>query len=247
MDSAGEVAGPARDAASAHEPGASAHEPGGVAIAGEEPDSRRSAALQRGVEGQGSIQPGRNSTSTWASCRSGPGKASRSSSIWQSTLRTQIEACEQSLETMLAPNAERDLLRSLPGVGKILSAVIALEIGDIARFGNAQRLVSYAGLVPAARESAGKKRAGKCPGDCNTYLKWAFVEAANVIAVHHKSWPERHVAQLYARVKHRTKLHGKAAVAVGRHLAEASYWVLSKRELYREPESNRQALSSPHG
>jgi transposase len=162
-------------------------------------------------------------------------------------LETQIEACEQSLETMLAPNAERDLLRSLPGVGKILSAVIALEIGDIARFGTAQRLVSYAGLVPAARESAGKKRAGKCPGDCNTYLKWAFVEAANVIAVHHKSWPERHVAQLYARVKHRTKMHGKAAVAVGRHLAEASYWVLSKRELYREPELNRQALSSMHG
>jgi transposase len=162
-------------------------------------------------------------------------------------LVTQIEACEQSLETMLAPSAERDLLRTLPGVGKILSAVIALEIGDIGRFGNAQRLVSYAGLAPAARESAGKKRPGKCPADCNTYLKWAFVEAANVIAVHHKSWPERHVAQLYARVKHKTKMHGKATVAVGRHLAEASYWILSKQELYREPQSKRQALSSTHG
>ncbi len=140
-------------------------------------------------------------------------------------LERQIEACEQSLETMLAPNAERDLLRSLPGVGKILSAVIALEIGDIARFGSAQRLVSYAGLVPAARESAGKKRPGKCPADCNTYLKWAFVEAANVIAVHHKKWPDRHVAQLYTRVKHTTKMHGKATVAVGRHLAEAAYWI----------------------
>jgi transposase len=162
-------------------------------------------------------------------------------------LEMQIEACEQSLETMLAPNAERDLLRSLPGVGKILSAVIALEIGDIARFGSAQNLVSYAGLVPAARESAGKKRKGKCPADCNTYLKWAFVEAANVISVHHENWPERHVAQLYARVKHTTNMHGKATVAVGRHLAEAAYWILSKLELYREPKSNRQALSSTHG
>lgn len=162
-------------------------------------------------------------------------------------LGMQIEACEQSLETMLAPNAERDLLRSLPGVGKILSAVIALEIGDIARFGSAQRLVSYAGLVPAARESAGKKRQGKCPADCNTYLKWAFVEAANVISVHHKKWPERHVAQLYARVKHKSKMHGKATVAVGRHLAEAAYWILSKQEVYREPKSNRPALSSTHG
>jgi transposase len=162
-------------------------------------------------------------------------------------LETQVAACEQSLETMLAPNAERDLLRSMPGVGKILSAVIALEIGDIARFGSAERLVSYAGLVPAARESAGKKRPGKCPADCNGYLKWAFVEAANVIALHHKKWPERHVARLYARVKHSTKMHGKATVAVGRHLAEAAYWILSKQELYREPKSNRPALSSTHG
>jgi len=78
-------------------------------------------------------------------------------------LEMQIQACQQSLETMLAPNAERDLPRSLPGVGKIVSAVIALEIGDIARLGSAERLVSYAGLVPAARESAAKKRRGKCP------------------------------------------------------------------------------------
>lgn len=164
-------------------------------------------------------------------------------------LEGQIADCEQSLEAMLAPNAERDLLRSLPGVGKILSAVIALEIGDIARFGSAQRLVSYAGLVPAARESAGKKRKGKCPADCNTYLKWAFVEAANVISVHHHHWSERHVAQLYARVKHKTNLHGKATVAVGRHLAEAAYWILSKLELYREPKPklDRPALSSTHG
>jgi transposase len=162
-------------------------------------------------------------------------------------LEKQIEACEQSIETMLAPNAERDLLRTLPGVGKILSAVIALEIGAISRFECAENLVSYAGLVPAARESAGKKRKGKCPADCNTYLKWAFVEAANVISIHHKKWRQRHVSQLYACVKHRTKMHGKATVAVARHLAEASYWILSKQELYREPKSNRKALSSTHG
>lgn len=162
-------------------------------------------------------------------------------------LERQIGDCEQKLETLLECNAERDLLKSLPGVGKILSAVIALEIGEIGRFASPQNLVSYAGLVPAARESAGKKRQGKCPADCNTYLKWAFIEAGNVIAVHHKKWWGRHVAQLYERVKHNTKMHGKATVAVGRHLAEAAYWILRKQELYREPNSKRQALSSTFG
>ena len=148
---------------------------------------------------------------------------------------------------MLYPSAERDLLDSLPCVGKILSAVMALEIGDVRRFSGPDRLVSYSGLVPVARESADWKRQGRCPRDCNVYLKWAYVEAANLVSVHRRRWPERHVAQLYERVKESTKLHGKAVVAVGRHLAEASYWILKKQQLYQEPKSKRNALSSTHG
>jgi transposase len=162
-------------------------------------------------------------------------------------LDQQIEDCEQKLEVLLETSAERDLLKTLPGVGPILSAVIALEIGDIARFATAQHLASYAGLVPAARESAGKKRKGKCPADCNTYLKWAFVEAGNVVARHHKNWTGRHVAELYRRVRQNSRMHGKATVAVARHLAEASFWMLTKQQIYREPNGPRPALSSTHG
>jgi transposase len=162
-------------------------------------------------------------------------------------IESQIRECEKQLETILYPNLERDLLKTLPCVGKVLSAVIALEIGDVHRFADARYLVSYAGLVPTARESAERKRQGKCPPDCNVYLKWAFVEAANLIAAKQKSWPESHAVRLYQRMKHNTKLHGKAAVAVARHLAEASYWILSKQEGYREPSQKRQVLSSTHG
>jgi hypothetical protein len=42
------------------------------------------------------------------------------------------------------------------------------------------------------------------------------------------------VARLYDRVHHR-KGHQKAIGAVARHLAEATYWMLSKEESYREP------------
>ena len=69
------------------------------------------------------------------------------------------------------------------------------------------------------------------------YLKWALVEAANLIASKQKTWPERHAVRLYQRVKQNTKMHGKAAMAVARHLAEASYWILTKQEVYREPKS----------
>lgn len=162
-------------------------------------------------------------------------------------LETQIGECESHLETMLYPSVERDLLDTLPCVGKVLSAVLTLEIGDVRRFAGADRLASYAGVVAAARESADWRRQKRCPRDCNVYLKWAYVEAANLISIQRRRWLGRHVTQLYERVKHSTKMHGKATMAVARHLAEASYWMLSKQEAYREPQAKRPALSSTHG
>jgi hypothetical protein len=55
------------------------------------------------------------------------------------------------------------------------------------------------------------------------------------------------VVKLYQRIK-RAKNHQKAVVAVGRHLAEAAWSVLTKLEVYREPHHWRQqALSSTRG
>ena len=68
----------------------------------------------------------------------------------------------------------------------------------------------------------------------NRYLKWAFAEAGNSVAVNHRRWPERHVSQLYLRVRSR-KGHPKAVGAVARHLAEAAFHVLSRQEEYRDP------------
>jgi transposase len=162
-------------------------------------------------------------------------------------LETQVGECEQKLEQILYPNVARDVLDSLPCVGKVLSAVLALEIGDVRRFAGPCALASYAGVVPVARESAEWKRQEGCRRDCNLYLKWAYVEAANLISIHRKRWAGRHVAQLYERVKQSTRMHGKAAMAVARHLAEASYWMLSKQQVYREPHFPQQVLSSTHG
>src|SRR5438128_9400120 len=70
--------------------------------------------------------------------------------------------------------------------------------------------------------------------DVNRYLKWAFVEAANSVAVNHRRCPERHVSQLYDRLRQR-KGHHKAIGAVARHLAEAAFHVLRRQETYWDP------------
>jgi len=156
----------------------------------------------------------------------------------------QILAFEQRLRTVFAPTPELALLRTLPGVGWVLAVVIWLEIGEVARFPSAAHLAAYAGTTPRVHASGGRIHYGPLRGDINRYLKWAFIEAASTICLHRQVRPHRHVCRLYARIQQR-KGHPKAVGAIARHLAEASYWILSKREPYREPAAH--PVSSTEG
>jgi len=75
---------------------------------------------------------------------------------------------------------------------------------------------------------------GQVCGNVNRNLKWAFVEAGNLVVINQRRLAGSHVVRLYQRIR-RAKYHQKAVVAIARHLAEASYWVLTKQEVYRDP------------
>jgi len=146
----------------------------------------------------------------------------------------QIHQVEERLEELVEVTPAMQRLRSLPGIGVILAATIALEIGDVGRFPSAAHLASYAGTTPRVHASGGKVRYGHLRPDVNQYLKWALVEAANSVAVNHTRCPQRHVSRLYWRLRQR-KGHSKAVGAVARHLAEAAFYVLRRQEGYRDP------------
>jgi transposase len=149
-------------------------------------------------------------------------------------LSAQIREFERRLEELVKVTPEMGRLMSLPGVGVILAATMALEIGAVQRFASAERLASYAGTVPRVHASGDRVRYGRTRPDVNRYLKWAFAEAGNSVAVNHRCWPERHVSQLYVRLRAR-KGHSQAVGAVARHLAEAAFHVLSRQQGYRDP------------
>ena len=146
----------------------------------------------------------------------------------------QILAFEHRLRTVFALTPELQLLRTLPGVGWVLAVVTWREIGDIARFPSAAHPAAYAGTTPRVYARGARVRYGPLWGDVNRYLKWAFIEAASTVCLHRQVRPHRHVSRLYARTQQR-KGHPKAVGAVARHLAEASYWILTKQEPYRDP------------
>lgn len=70
------------------------------------------------------------------------------------------------------------LLRTVPGIGDILSLVLLYEMHAIERFPRVQDFVSYCRLVKCAKESAGKRYGTSGTKIGNAYLTWAFSEAA---------------------------------------------------------------------
>lgn len=144
-----------------------------------------------------------------------------------------IQALEVQIKELFEETEQHAFLKTMPGVGFILAVVILQEVGDIGRFASAERFASYSGVTPRVHASGGKVRYGRLRPDTNHYLKWAFSEAGNSVAVNRNRFPQRHVSQLYHRIRSRAG-HAKAVGAVGRHLAEATYWILSKNEVYRE-------------
>ncbi len=145
-----------------------------------------------------------------------------------------IRTVEGRIREVVRETPTMQRLKSVPGVGDILAIVLALELGDVQRFPNAEHLASYAGTVPRLHESGGRRWQGQVRTDVNHYVKWALVEAVNIIVLNQEAWQDQHVVELYQRLR-KHKGHAKAVVAVARHLAEAIYWVLTKDEDYREP------------
>ncbi len=149
-------------------------------------------------------------------------------------VQSQIDELERKIRELVQATVEMGWTKSLPGIGWILSAVIALEVGVMKRFASAERYASYAGTTPRVHASGDKTRYGRLRTDVNHYLKWAYVEAAHSVCLHRKRYPERHVSRLYERIRAR-KGHEKAIGAVARHLAEATFHVWMRGEAYRDP------------
>ena len=115
------------------------------------------------------------------------------------------------------------LLRSIPGVGKVLAMTILYEVHDVARFPTVQDFASYARLIRCVRESAGKRSGTSGSKIGNAHLKWAISEAA-VLMLRHGD-----IDKLRNRL---LRKHGKGkAMGVLTHkLGRTIYYMLLRRK-----------------
>ena len=116
------------------------------------------------------------------------------------------------------------LLRTIPGIGKILSLVLLYEIHTIDRFPSVGDFLSYARLVTPKQTSDGKVTGHGGGKIGNVHLKWAFSEAV--------LWMLRYSEDAKAFLKRKEKKYGKARAMtlLARKIARAVYQMLKRKE-----------------
>jgi len=149
-------------------------------------------------------------------------------------LEQQIAQLDTEVATRLAPfEAQLHQLDTIPGVSQRTAEVLVAEVGtDMARFPNADHLVSWAGMCPGANESGGKRRNTRTRKG-NQTLRRTLTEAGHAAGLTKSTY----LAATYKRIKAR-RGGKRAAIAVGRSILEITYHVLRDGVAYQDLGAN---------
>jgi len=118
------------------------------------------------------------------------------------------------------------LLRTIPGIGKILGLTILYEIQTIERFPRVQDFSSYSRLVKAEKSSAGKRLGTTGAKIGSAHLKWAFSEAA-VCFLHRNPQGLQYIKRLRRRYG-----KGKSLSILAAKLGRATYFMLKQQRAF---------------
>jgi transposase len=144
------------------------------------------------------------------------------------TARERLARLDRELEGLLARHPDAAIVRSLPGMGVVLTAEFIAETGDLSRFRSADALASAAGLAPVLRQS-GKMRFRRRASGGNKALKRVFYQSAfaSLQAPDSKAF--------YERKRREGKRHHQAVIALARRRIGVLWAMLRDRRPF-EPE-----------
>ena len=141
--------------------------------------------------------------------------------------RQKIIAIERDLEGLLASHPDDALIRSLPGMGAILTAEFLAAVGDMRRFTSADALACAAGLAPVQRQSGNRSGWRRAYGG-DKALKRVFYQSA-FCAVSTKDPLSK---AFYDRKRSEGKHHTQALIALARRRVNVLWKMLHRRETF---------------
>ena len=92
------------------------------------------------------------------------------------TLNREINDVDEMIKKQAEEDQNAKLLMTIPGISYYSALLIASEIGNVNRFPDSYRLVSYAGLAPSTRSSGGKTHYGPITKQGSKYLRWILTQ-----------------------------------------------------------------------
>lgn len=137
--------------------------------------------------------------------------------------REGLAALDTEIEARLARHPDAALIRSLPGMGALLTAEFIAQVGSIERFKSAHALAAAAGLAPVLRQS-GKVRFLRRPSGGNKGLKRLFYQSAFASLRCPQS------KAFYARKRQEGKRHHQAVIALARRRVNVLWAILEQRQ-----------------
>lgn len=144
-------------------------------------------------------------------------------------LQRELKILEGRIKDLAYKNKDAELLMSIPGIGPLRAMDILTEIGDVARFLSADKLCSYAGLVPGVRQSGTTLRFGRLVKQAKNVLKYTLVEAAwTTIRVKEPNQFQVFYRKLSAKIGKQ-----KAICATARKMCCTVYTLLKNQEEFR--------------
>jgi transposase len=136
--------------------------------------------------------------------------------------RARLIELDRELEALLKRHPDAALIRSLPGMGVVLTAELIAEAGNLSRFRSADALASAAGMAPVLRQS-GKTRFLRRPAGGNKCLKRIFYQSAFCSLSHDDS------RTFYDRKRREGKRHHQAVIALARRRVNVLWAVVQSR------------------
>ena len=140
--------------------------------------------------------------------------------------RERLATLDQELQTLLDRHPDAALIRSLPGMGAVLTAEFIAEAGSVHRFRSADALAAAAGIAPILKQS-GKSRVLRRALGGNKALKRVFYQSAFCSLSHPLS------RAFYDRKRREGKRHHQAVIALARRRVNVLWAMLAQRQAFQ--------------
>jgi transposase len=136
-----------------------------------------------------------------------------------------IATMSNEIETLSEQDDGAKRLKTVPGIGPIISTATVAAIGRGDVFSKGRDFGAWLGLVPRQMSTGGRTILGPISKRGNRYLRMLFVQAARAVLLRPQSW-EKHGLKSWIEAAARRLNRFKLAIALANKLARIAWGVL---------------------